>query len=234
MPWLSDNRNNKKIARDLVFNCGPKKSVLLLPGYRCECVKLALSKGVITPKTICTFAERDPAVAEHIRWWVEKEWTYHLPIIHEGELHEMEMHPIDLGYIDLFGNLTKVEMEWVKNQLIPNLMPNADLAFTFSVPIRGNEFMKAALATMQVKYPALYEKKMERVACLEEQVRPVAALYACLFEQLLTNYDYEIDFHNYRDRGPFTMLLVRLTKIAKKPHFLMMEFNKRNGKVRAV
>lgn len=230
MPWLSDNRENKKYARELAFfNCGIKKSVLLLPGYRCECVKLALEKGIITPKTVCTFVERDPQVAEHIRWWLDKEWQYNMPIFHEGELHELEMHPIDLGFIDLFGNLTRADMTWLKDQLIPNLMPYSDLAFTFSVPIRGNDFMKNALFTMQTKYSALYQSKLDSVKRLEEHVQPVAALYACLFEQLFTDFTYTIDFHTYRDRGPFTMMLVRLNQIIKKPHALQRDFKARKA-----
>lgn len=224
MPWLSDNREKKRYARELVFDCGPKKSVLLLPGFRCECAKVAVEKGVITQKTICTFAERDPQVAEHIRWWIDKEWKCNIPIFHEGELNEFEMHPIDLGYIDLFGNLTRKDMDWVVKQLIPNLMPHADLAFTFCSPIRGNDFMKNALATIQTKYAELYQSKLEILDYLTEVSRPVAAGYACLFDKLFTDYNYEIEFHNYRDHGPFTMILVRITNIIKKPDILRREF----------
>jgi hypothetical protein len=227
MPWLSDNRENKKQARDRVFNCQPKRSVLLLPGFRCECVQLAINNGIITEDTVCTFVERDAETFCQIKQWVHDHWSLSVPpIIHHGELSSLQMYPIDLGYIDLFGNLTKVEVEWIQNQLIPNLMPGSDLAFTFSVPLRGNDFMRRALATMNTKYTQLFQVKLKALN-IKGEAKQVAALYAILFERMFADYKYDIGFWTYRDRGPFTMMLVIINNIIKNPEILMREYHER-------
>jgi len=226
MPWLSDNRENKRLARERVFSCGPKKSILLLPGYRCECVQYALKQGIVTPTTVCTFVERDMETMCGIRQWVSDSWELPIPpLIHHGELHSLEMVPIDLGYIDLFGNLTKIEVEWIQKELVPNLMPGCDLCFTFSVPIRGNEFMKRALVTMNTKHVELFHEKINGINGVDPQAKQVAALYDILFERLLIDHQYTAEFWTYRDRGPFTMLLAMFKNITKNPELLRRKYN---------
>jgi hypothetical protein len=224
-PWLSDNRENKKLAREKVFSCDPKKSVLLLPGYRCECAKYGLSKGIITEDTVCLFVEREIETVCAIRQWVQDQWQLPIPpLIHYGELYDLEMIPIDLGYIDLFGNLTKTEIDWIQKQLIPNLMPGCDLAFTFSVPIRGNEFMKRALITMNTKHVDIFQNKLKNIKGIDPQAKQVAALYEILFERLFADHHYSIEFWTYRDKAPFTMLLVILKNITKNPELLRKKY----------
>lgn len=226
MPWLTDNRQNKKLAREQVFSCNPKKSVLLLPGYRCACAKYALNHGIITEDTICTFVERDIETVCQIRQWVKDKWTFPIPpIVHHGELSEFVMHPIDLAYIDLFGNLTKSDFGWVKNQLVHNLMPGCDLAFTFSVPIRSNEFIKQALLTMNVKHTELFNIKLNNFEKIEKQeTKQVAALYDIIFEQFLMDFKYEANFWTYKDQGPYTMLLMMFKNINKNPELLLKKY----------
>ncbi len=229
-PWLSDDRKNKNLAREKVFSCGPKKSILLLPGYRCECVKEALQKGVITKDTVCTFVERDLETACQIKQWVYDEWKFPIPpIVHMGELMTLKMHPIDLAYIDLFGNLTKAEVEWIQNELIPNLMPGSDLFFTFSVPIRGNEFMRRALNTMNTKYNSMFNDRMDKVKNIKKEAREVAALYDVIFERMFVDHSYNTEFWTYRDRGPFTMLLMTLKSIKQSPALLKRRIYERES-----
>jgi hypothetical protein len=228
MPWFSDNREKKKEARERVFNCGPKRSVLLLPGYRCECASYAIKRGVITKDTSCIFVEREEETAYQIKQWIASEWNLLPPLIHQGELNTLQMFPIDLGYIDLFGNLTKAEIDWMQKELIPNLMPRSDLAFTFSVPIRGNDFMRHALATMNNRHTSLFNDRANKLD-LNGDARQIAALYTIIFEKMFCDYKYEINFWTYRDRGPFTMLLVLLNNIIKDPEKLLREYHERKG-----
>lgn len=224
MPWLSDNRKNKRIAREKVFSSGPKKSVLLLPGYRCECVQHALSNGIITQDTVCTFVERDLETACGISQWITDNWKLPVPpMIHQGELYKLEMVPIDLGYIDLFGNLTKIEVDWIQNKLIPNLMPGCDLFFTFSVPIRSNDFIKRALITLNTKHQDLFQKKLNAIQGVEPRAIQVAALYEILFERMFKDHKYNIEYWSYRDTT-FTMLLVMLKNIVKTPETLWRKY----------
>jgi hypothetical protein len=231
MPWLSDNREKKKIARERVFSCGPRKSVLLLPGYRCECAKLALQREVVTENSVCTFVEKEEETITQIRRWIRKEWKLTVPpIIHQGELSSLKMHPIDLGYVDLFGNLTKLELDWIQNQLVPNLMPGCNLAFTFSFPLRGNDFVKRGLMTMNDKYFDLYKTKLKSLEEIDDQVRPLAAFYDIIFSSLLSDHSYQKDFLSYKDGKIHTMLLVMFTNIRKNPEKLLQDFRSRmNG-----
>lgn len=214
MSWLGSNRKNKQAARDLIFDCGPRHSVLLLPGCRCECVKTALRKGVITKDTVCTFVERDLDAAIEMMAWVEKEWKGIPPLIHQGELCDLEMLPTDMAFIDLFGNITKADMDWIQKQLIPNLMPGSDLAFTFGLPVRSNEFVKNAMGVMMTKYADLFQAKQNALK-IESQHRPIVAFYDILFEHLLKGYSFNLDFLTYKDGKTYTMLLMLIRDIRK-------------------
>lgn len=77
--WKSTGLDEKKIAREVALDCGPRKSVLLMPGYCCEDAKLALAKSVINEQTTAIFVEREVEIYQEIVRWVQSEWSLILP-----------------------------------------------------------------------------------------------------------------------------------------------------------
>jgi hypothetical protein len=185
---------------------------LLLPGYKCECIKTALEKGVVTTQTVCLFVERELESACGIKQWITEHWDMPFPpLVHYGELHKLSLVPVDLAYIDLLGNLTRVDLKWIQRELVPNLMPGCDLAFTFSVPFRGNKFIKSALEVVKTKHTDLFRTRIESV-CVESRVKEIAVFYEILFEEILAKHSYNVEFLTYKDTV-FTMLVMMIRNI---------------------
>jgi hypothetical protein len=216
MIWTR-NDLEKQAAREVAFDCGPRKSVLLMPGYSCEDAKLALSKNVINENTTVVFVERDDESHQEIKRWVETEWLLPLPpLIYNTDLCEIKLIPIDFAYIDLFGNLTKKDWRWIETQLVPNLMPGSQLCFTFCQTVR-NQFMQNVMSCMQSKsvYQNCFNSLPKNIKGL---ARPLAATYKTLFESgFMENYTYDVDFHTYRNQSCIhSMLLFKMSNIQRK------------------
>jgi hypothetical protein len=216
MVWRATGLDEKRVAREIALDCGPCRSVLLMPGYCCEDAKLALEKGVVDEHSTVVFVERDPQVYEEIVRWVEREWSLLLPpLVYKTDLCDLKMVPTDFAFIDLFGNLTRRDWTWIEHQLVPNLMPGANLCFTFCQTVR-NQFMQKVITVMEPK--DIYK---ERLAALPKNIkglaRSLAATYQTLFEEgFLKGYQYAIDFHPYKNStSKHAMLLMRLKNIVR-------------------
>lgn len=126
------------------------------------------------------------------------------------------MLPTDFAFIDLFGNLTRRDWTWIESQLVPNLMPDAQLCFTFCQTVR-NQFMQKVMAVLEPK--PVYQNAL---AALPKHIkglaRPLAAAYTVLFEDgFLKNYSYTVDFHPYKNiASKHAMILMRLRHITKR------------------
>lgn len=216
MVWKANGLDEKRVAREVALDCGPRQSVLLMPGHDCEDAKLALAKGVITERSTALFVERDPVVYEEIVRWVEAEWSLLLPpLVYKTDLCDFKMVPVDFAFIDLFGNLTRRDWTWIEGELVPNLMPGTQLCFTFCQTVR-NQFMQKVMAVMPPK-PA-YQRALESLPShINGLARPLAATYQALFEEgFLRGHSYSIDFHPYKNsQSKHSMLLMRLRNVTK-------------------
>lgn len=212
MVWLSQHREQKDIARSLVFNIKPKSSILLMPGYDLRCAKQGLARGIINQHTDCIFIENDAFVFQHIKKVINNDWPFRKkPILFNLNLSETPiLWPLDFVFADLCGNLCYPDALMLANKLAYQLKPGADLAFTFTLNTRNNFFIKGCKNAIQDEYGMLSYNS--------EPVNSVVAAYIVLFKHVFfPNLDFGISIHEYHDIiSGYNMLLVRLSNMQQK------------------
>lgn len=213
MIWRGKNLDQKQKAREAAFDCTPRQSILLMPGYDCEDLKLAINKGIVKDNTTIFLIERERTVCDQIRKWIDKEWSLPLPpLVYHTNLCDYPMVPIDFAYIDLFGNLSQKDWKWIQSQLVPNLMPGSQLCFTFCCNVWGNVFMQQVIRKLEEK--PRYSEILNSLN-FYGKTKHLAATYYMLFKYgFLEGYNFDIDFLPYRNTvHKHSMMLMRIRNI---------------------
>lgn len=217
MSKLTWDRTFKNQARTLALGSlkGAKQSILMLPGIEAKCVAEAKDNGTITNTTRSIFVERDPEayplMQEAVRGLGLNGWFV------PSSLHNLELPwKLDYAFLDFCGIVNNATAMWIMDELRPKLAPNAELAFTFSYPLRSNDFMKMLAAEtmtdpiaashlryLSIRHDILYDKWTERLL-----------FYIYLIEGMLCGYEFDLSLPpiTYND-NVIQMLLFCLTNI---------------------
>jgi hypothetical protein len=135
------NRSMKNAAREIAMSySGPKRSVVMLPGWDCLCVKTALRKGLFDRDTGGVLVERDQLtfgrVVQNCRPLMPQVQFY------EGQLHHLTVYnKVDYAFLDFTNPLTPEIAHWLARDLSPQMLPEGNIAMTFAYATRGNRFM---------------------------------------------------------------------------------------------
>lgn len=200
------NKPHKDKSRDMILRTGRKNHIFLMPGHMALDVQKCVKIGTIDDKTKMTFCERDKNIYKLQQKAIKKilPANYQEPKANNCSLDKITFSsPIDMAWIDLFGNLTYSECFWVKDVLLPALMPGAEVAFTFASFYRGNEVITRCIEEEDKESPVFAKyNKFAR----EEFVGNTEAITAqlILLKYLFSGYSYEpemIDYPSENERG---------------------------------
>tara|TARA_Y100000310_G_C20697629_1_gene826820 strand:+ start:1082 stop:2041 length:960 start_codon:yes stop_codon:yes gene_type:complete len=233
--WTPGSRPIKERTRQALFmDMRRKKSILLMPGNLGRDLELAIQFGVVTKRTKITCVEKDEdeldALKKRIKCIVPS--GFQQPVFFGKDIFTISLpSSVDFAWIDLCGNLREKDLFWFSNMLVPNLLPNTELAFTFSKRFRANKLIKGLLTHLEEhrqerifiesgRFPLFLDVKLQRMMVAQYE----------LLKSLLCPYEFECELYYYKDldfhRKNHTMILFKIFNLktnVKKPSVVQLD-----------
>lgn len=192
----------KHKSRERAFkNVGPCKYVLLLPGQTAEDYHYAVDLGVIVKNTKVLFVENNTQVQTKLKNKFEFIDGFEKPIFFLGNLNSLKIPwtQIDFCWLDLLGNLSLQDCEWVKLELAPKIHLQSIVCFTFQAAYRNNS-MLGDLVDKYRQNPKLIEEY-----AFSRKIQPKYFSYMAAhieqIESLFSNYSPNIEYSEYTDKN---------------------------------
>jgi hypothetical protein len=208
------DRDRKAQAREIALACvnGPKRNVLMLPGKQARCVEKAVKLGTFDEHTKGVFVEQDPDVFPLMKKAVQKVGLK--GIFLQADLTDVVfLKPIDYAFFDFCGSINDATARWMMEQAVGNLAPSAELAFTFAMPFRSNDFIKTMSHIVDGNDEAkayINTLATEYGICNDEQNHRIL-FFVAILKALLYPFDFDLlspPVWYYDIRVPMTLLVV--------------------------
>jgi hypothetical protein len=222
--WSPASRPIKERTRQtLMQDMTPKKSVLLMPGNLARDLEVAIQHKVLNRRSRIVCVEKDNAeissLSRRIQRIVPK--GFRKPELHHQDVFKIKLdHPVDFAWIDLCGNLRKKDIPWLQNELVPNLMPDAELAFTFSIRTRGNNFIQGVTDYLNKHEPDyVFTESGKLPIYLDPSIQSKIITFIAILRLSLYPCGFDTDVFRYRDieanARSHNMVLFRLYNFQK-------------------
>lgn len=217
MNWAT--RKVKVYQRQAFFDgVGPRYSYLTLPGADCMDIQTGRDAGVLTNDTHVLAVEREQESFDKMCDWFVSNWPRAHRRVEHCELSEIKVEPqVDLCFLDYLGNLTIKDAYWIKHNLVPNLLPNANIGITTSLPLRGNRFIPACESVLKEHHAPYFKDTMRLIR--DKSYPPLLiqrlSVYAILISvYFMRNYTHTLRIDYYREQNsPYLMFLFRIANI---------------------
>lgn len=128
--WANENNRpiKHRVRKGMIDGARYARRVIVLPSVECADVKVMKECGVVDENSEIIAVEQDKNIWPHIINNLDG-MNYNL---HRGKLHTLKVPgPVDHAMIDLCGLINPVEIDWIRDHLIPNLTEDSTFSCTF-------------------------------------------------------------------------------------------------------
>ncbi len=193
---------------------------IFLPGAECNCVKLALENGTISKYHHLYLIEKDKLLAKLIKIQARR---FPNADLHIGEAHELEIKDrIDFAFLDFIGSMDDRLYDWIRDQLIPSLIPPFRVSFCFNYAWRPDIPLLKRKCAQYKQSRKLFDTSLNYPCDGDYRIGTYFTIFEELFDELkirFVPYANKAYFRYQDNQNPmllFTLESTALTKVLRR------------------